>query len=81
MRRIVPAIALFFLVGCRYHPDTVPLTGDRAEVSKKDITRREPSKLSPMPEGLVNVLTKDEIFDLVAYLESGGLATYAAFKK
>jgi putative heme-binding domain-containing protein len=58
-----------------------PLTGDRAEVAKKDIARREPSKLSPMPEGLVNVLTREEIFDLVAYLESGGLATHAAFRK
>jgi putative heme-binding domain-containing protein len=60
---------------------TNPLTGDRAEVMKKDISRREHSKLSPMPEGLVNVLTKDEILDLVAYLESGGLATHAAFRK
>ncbi|MBI3878775.1 MAG: c-type cytochrome [Verrucomicrobia bacterium] len=58
-----------------------PLTGDRAEVLQKDIARREPSKLSPMPEGLVNVLTRDEILDLVAYLESGGTATHAAFKK
>lgn len=58
-----------------------PLTGDRAEVAKKDIVRREPSRLSPMPEGLVNVLTKDEILDLVAYLESGGLPGHSAFKK
>ena len=25
-----------------------------------------------MPEGLVNTFTKDEILDLLAYLESGG---------
>jgi putative heme-binding domain-containing protein len=58
-----------------------PLTGDRAEVARKDIARREPSRLSPMPEGLVNVLTREEILDLIAYLESGGVATHAAFKK
>lgn len=28
MRRIVAVLALFFLAGCRYHPDTVPLAGD-----------------------------------------------------
>ena len=30
------------------------------------------SKVSPMPVGLVNVLTQDEILDLHAFLESGG---------
>ncbi|MBI5774835.1 MAG: c-type cytochrome [Verrucomicrobia bacterium] len=60
---------------------TNPITGDRAEVSKKDFASRRPSVISPMPEGLVNVLTKDELLDLVAYLESGGVATHVAFKK
>ena len=58
-----------------------PLTGDRVEIKKRDMGRRTPSKLSPMPEGLVSILTKDEILDLLAYIESGGKATAAAFGK
>jgi hypothetical protein len=30
---------------------------------------------------LVNVLSRDEILDLVAYLQSGGKPKYSAFKK
>jgi len=56
-----------------------PLTGDRAEVKKSEIAKRAPSKISPMPEGLVNVLTKEEILDLLAYIESGGKKDHAAF--
>jgi hypothetical protein len=32
----------------------------------------EPSKVSLMPPGLLNILTKDEILDLVAYVLSAG---------
>jgi hypothetical protein len=32
----------------------------------------EPSKISPMPVGLLNPLTKEEILDLFAYVLSGG---------
>jgi putative heme-binding domain-containing protein len=56
------------------------LTGDRVDVKKANIKERRASKLSPMPEGLVNILTKDEILDLVAYLEAGGRKDHAAFK-
>ena len=49
------------------------------EVRKADIEKRQASKLSPMPEGLVSVLSKDEILDLLAYIESGGKRTAAAF--
>jgi putative heme-binding domain-containing protein len=59
---------------------TNPLTGDRAEVLKKDIQSRIPATLSPMPEGLVNILTKEEILDMIAYLESGGMSNYSAFR-
>jgi hypothetical protein len=34
-----------------------------------------------MPEGLANVLTKEEILDLLAYLESAGKKQHAAFRK
>jgi putative heme-binding domain-containing protein len=57
-----------------------PLTGDRAEVQKSDIQKRQTSQISPMPTGLVSVLAKDELLDLLAYLESGGKENAPAFK-
>ena len=58
---------------------TDPLKQTQREIRKSDIQARQPSKLSPMPEGLVSILTKDEILDLLAYIESGGKPTAAAF--
>jgi hypothetical protein len=49
-------------------------------VPKGDIARRELSKLSPMPEGLVDVLNQDEILDLVAYLRTSANPDDNAFK-
>jgi hypothetical protein len=34
-----------------------------------------------MPEGLVNILRKDEILDLLAYIESGGKQNDPRFLK
>jgi putative heme-binding domain-containing protein len=39
---------------------------------KRDVEEKIPSKISPMPPGLVNVLTKDEILDLHAFISAGG---------
>lgn len=58
-----------------------PLTQIRKEIRKGDIQKREPSTISPMPDGLANVLTKEEIFDLLAYIESGGRRRHAAFSR
>src|SRR5262249_61524164 len=41
-------------------------------VPKASIDQRVASKISPMPAGLANVLTKDELIDLVSFLETGG---------
>ena len=41
-------------------------------IRKADVEEKAASKISPMPEGLLNVLTRDEILDLHAFLESGG---------
>lgn len=41
-------------------------------IAKADIDQRVASKISPMPAGLANVLTKEEIGDLVSFLEAGG---------
>ena len=46
-----------------------------AAATGKDIESIENSKVSPMPEGLLNTLQKDEILDLLAYLLSGGQTT------
>jgi putative heme-binding domain-containing protein len=57
-----------------------PLTQQSQEVLKKDIQSRSVSTVSQMPEGLVNTLSKEEILDLVAYLETGGQQGAALFK-
>ena len=57
------------------------LAPDMQEISKADIKSRELSKVSPMPPGLVNILTKQEILDLLAYLEAAGHPDGAPFKK
>jgi putative heme-binding domain-containing protein len=59
------------------HPNQ--LVPDKVTLKKSDIERRQPSKVSPMPASLVNVLTKDEILDLLAYVESGGKKEAPAF--
>jgi len=46
--------------------------GDFTNVKRGDIDRIEPSKISPMPEGLLNSLSHDEVLDLVAFLMSRG---------
>ena len=57
------------------------LTGDKVEVKKSDVQSRAPSKLSPMPGALVDILTKEDILDLMAYIESAGKQDHAAFKQ
>jgi hypothetical protein len=41
-------------------------------IRKADVEEKAASKISPMPEGLLNTLTRDEILDLVAFLGAGG---------
>ncbi len=50
-------------------------------VSAKKIESIEKSKVSPMPEGLLDTLKEDEIQDLVAYLLSRGDRNHKMFKK
>ncbi len=58
-----------------------PLVPGKIEILKANITKQERSKLSPMPEGLINVLTREEILDLLAYIESAGSQNYPSFQK
>jgi putative heme-binding domain-containing protein len=60
---------------------TDPIHPNRLEFRTADVVSRRPSKISPMPEGLVNSFTEDEIWDLIAYMESSGKRTFAAFQK
>lgn len=50
------------LVPDSLHPDQV------VEIEKKTIEVHEPSERSPMPQGLLDILTREEIADLLAYL-------------
>ena len=58
-----------------------PLSPDRVTMLKEDIESRKPSPVSPMPANLIDVLTADEILDLIAYMESAGRANHPAFRK
>jgi len=42
--------------------------GQKAAIAKSEIDQLLPSKISAMPEGLLNPLTLEEISDLFAYL-------------
>jgi putative heme-binding domain-containing protein len=46
--------------------------GDFTQVKRPDIESIEPSKVSMMPEGLLNYFKQDEILDMMAYLLSRG---------
>ena len=60
---------------------TNPLTGDKTDVRRRDVQSREPSKISPMPEGLANICSKEDLLDMLAYIEAGGRKEHAAFTK
>ncbi|MDG1894423.1 MAG: c-type cytochrome [Fuerstiella sp.] len=51
----------------------------RVSINRNEIEELFVSKTSPMPVGLFNRLTKDEILDLIAYLISGGDAKHQYF--
>ena len=56
-----------------------PFGGEPTQILKQNVARREASAISPMPAGLVNVLTQEEILDLLAFLLSGGNPADSAF--
>ena len=57
-----------------------PLATATETVLKKDIADRHPSKLSIMPQSLIDVLSEDDVLDLLAYLRSAGDPNDPAFK-
>ena len=61
------------LKGDAIEVNTDPLDpNQRQTIDRKEIASIAPSKVSPMPTGLLSVLTQEEILDLLAYLLSGG---------
>ena len=60
---------------------TALLTDETAMVPKAKLKSTTASAVSPMPGGLLDALTKEEILDLLAYVESGGDPNYSAFVK
>ena len=61
--------------------ETDPLRQTTVGVKRAEIEESYPANISPMPSGLVNVLTAEEILDLLAFLKSGGNPGDAAFQK
>jgi putative heme-binding domain-containing protein len=57
------------------------LAPEMQEIRKSGLKSRSVSPISPMPPALLDLLTKDEILDLLAYLESGGRRDGAPFQK
>jgi putative heme-binding domain-containing protein len=58
---------------------TDPFARELVTLAKENIAARQQSRLSEMPQGLVSVLSKEEILDLIAYLRSAGNPQDAAF--
>jgi putative heme-binding domain-containing protein len=54
---------------------------EKVAIKTADITLRRLSKVSPMPEGLLNTFTKEEILDILAYIEAGGRNQHPDFAK
>jgi putative heme-binding domain-containing protein len=61
--------------------ETDPIHQTQTTIRKADVESRHVSKVSPMPEGLVNFMTEDQIWDLIAYMQSSGKMNFAAFEK
>lgn len=47
------------------------LTGESLKISREEIESSQPANVSPMPQGLLDTLTLDEILDLLALLRAG----------
>lgn len=54
--------------------------GSMVGVDRKQIVSIEPSAVSMMPAGLINMLREDEVMDLLAYVLSRGDADHAMFR-
>ena len=53
----------------------------RVNINRPEVKSIEPSKVSPMPPGLLNLMREEEVMDLIAYILSGGDPNHPVFKK
>ena len=51
------------------------------EVAEADVKSEEPSPVSPMPSGLLNEFTKEDVVELMAFLEAGGDRNAPVYRK
>jgi putative heme-binding domain-containing protein len=58
-----------------------PLEEKTVTIAKGNIEKRSPSKVSPMPVGLLNTFNTNDILDLLAYMESLGDPKHPNFAK
>jgi len=61
--------------------ETDAFSRTQEKIPRKNIRQIKPAALSPMPEGLANMLNREEILDLLAYLQSGGRPESELFRK
>ncbi len=57
------------------------LTDRKVTVPVAEVRQRAASKVSPMPEGLLSAWSKEDILDLLAYLEADGREDSPMFKR
>lgn len=53
---------------------------DQVTIDRRHIESIRPSAVSPMPTGLLNTLSEDEVLDLIAFLFAGGDKNNKAFR-
>lgn len=51
------------------------------QIAKSDIKAEAPSPVSPMPAGLLNLFTREQVLDLMAFLDAGGNAEATIYQK
>ncbi|QDT86859.1 c-type cytochrome [Gimesia chilikensis] len=61
--------------------ETDPIRQTTVPVLREEIEEAVLSKTSPMPASLINVLSQEDILDLLAYLKAGGDPGAAAFQQ
>jgi putative heme-binding domain-containing protein len=58
-----------------------PLAKELTKVKRAQVVSVSESPMSAMPEGLLNVLKREEVLDLLAYFEAEGNPKHAVFRK
>ncbi len=54
--------------------------GDFTNIERDDILEIRPARNSMMPGGLLDTFKPEEVFDMLAYIKSGGNASHEVYK-